>query len=125
MGDTKVRRRHSALAATVATVAMAVGFTALPADAAPPTPDVDLVAVGDSYTAGTGATPFDPNFPCDQSPGGYVDRLAAQAIVDDVVSNGACHGALLDARASGVVPSVMEQIAALAASERLSRGPSW
>ncbi|MEJ1178567.1 MULTISPECIES: SGNH/GDSL hydrolase family protein [unclassified Pseudarthrobacter] len=114
------RRRRPAFAAGLATLAMALGFTAVPADAAPPVPDVDLVAVGDSYTAGTGATDFIPNFPCDQTPGGYVDILKNLAIVDDVVSNGACHGALLDARASNIVPSVMEQIAALAASEALS-----
>ncbi|WP_461187672.1 SGNH/GDSL hydrolase family protein [Arthrobacter sp. Z4-13] len=114
-----LRRRHSAFGAGLATVAMALAFTAIPADAAPPTPRVDLVAVGDSYTAGTGAGPFDPNFPCDRTTGGYADQLAAIPIIDEVI-NGACHGALLDARASGIVPSVLEQIAALVRTEGLS-----
>jgi lysophospholipase L1-like esterase len=114
-----VRRRHSAFAAGLATVAMALGFTAIPADAAPPPPRVDLVAIGDSYTAGTGAGPFVPNFPCAQTAGGYVDQLDALPIVDDV-ANAACHGALLDEVAERGVPSVMQQIADLAKSEGLS-----
>jgi lysophospholipase L1-like esterase len=113
------RRRRPAFAAVLATLAMAIGLAAIPAEAAPPPADVDLVAVGDSYTAGTGAGPFIPNYPCTQTAGGYVDDLMALPIVDEVI-NGACHGALLDAKASGVVPSVMDQIAALAASEGLS-----
>jgi lysophospholipase L1-like esterase len=114
-----IRRRHSAFAAGLATVAMALGFTAIPADAAPPPPRVDLVAIGDSYTAGTGAGPFVPNFPCAQTAGGYVDQLDALPIVDDV-ANAACHGALLDEVAERGVPSVMQQIADLAKSEGLS-----
>ncbi|MDR7160030.1 SGNH/GDSL hydrolase family protein [Arthrobacter sp. BE255] len=119
MTNPAVRRRRPAFAAGLAVFAMALGFTAIPADAAPPVPDVDLVAVGDSYTAGTGAGPFIPNFPCDQTAGGYVDNLKDLAIVDEVI-NGACHGALLDAKASGIVPSVMGQIAALTSSGGLS-----
>ncbi|UZX04400.1 SGNH/GDSL hydrolase family protein [Arthrobacter sp. CDRTa11] len=114
------RRRLPAFAAGLATAAMALGFTALPAGAAPPVPDVDLVAVGDSYTAGVGAGSFIAPFPCLQTNGGYVDVLKALPIVDDVVSNEACAGALLVDGPSDVIPSVMEQIAALSASEGLS-----
>lgn len=120
MGDTKVRRRHSALAAAVATVAMAVGLTALPAEAAPPVADVDYVAVGDSYTAGTGASTFIPDFPCDQSPGGYVD-LVNNADPVSLADNVACHGAQLTIRAEGVVPSVSDQIATLSDEKNLSK----
>lgn len=116
----ELRRRRPAFAAGIAVMAMALGFTAIPAGAAPPVPDVDLVAVGDSYTAGVGAGSYVMSPPCVQTNGGYVDLLKALPIVDDVASNAACGGALLDARAFGVVPSVMDQIAALDASEGLS-----
>lgn len=119
MADRTARRRHSAFAAGLATVAMALGFTAIPADAAPPVPDVDLVAVGDSYTAGTGAGPYTTPFPCLQTDTGYVDRLKDLPIVDDASTNAACSGALLTDGPSDI-PSVMEQIAALGASETLS-----
>lgn len=120
MADTAVRRRHSALAAGLATFAMTLGGAALPAIAAPPAPDVDLVAVGDSYTAGVGAGPYTMALPCVQTSTGYVDLLRALPIVDDDASNAACAGALLVDRPSDIAPSVMEQIAALAASEKLS-----
>ncbi|MET1087384.1 MAG: SGNH/GDSL hydrolase family protein [Arthrobacter sp.] len=119
MGTASVRRRRPAFAAGLATVAMALGLTAIPADAAPPPPRVDLVAIGDSYTAGTGAGPFIPTFPCDQTAGGYVDRLDELTIVDQTV-NGACHGALLAETADRNVPSVTQRIAELAQSEVLS-----
>jgi lysophospholipase L1-like esterase len=100
-------------------MAMTMGFTAIPAGAAPPVPDVDLVAVGDSYTAGVGAGSYATPPPCVQTNGGYVDILEALAIVDEAV-NGACAGAIIPEDASRSVPSVMEQIAALDASEGLS-----
>ena len=114
MGDTKVRRRHSALAATVATVAMAVGFTALPAEAAPPR--VDYVALGDSYTAGTGAGSFSQTSACVQTAGGYVDLVGNTGRVS-TVANYACHGALLFDSESPV-PSVGEQFGSAAARLR-------
>ncbi|WP_255770553.1 SGNH/GDSL hydrolase family protein [Pseudarthrobacter sulfonivorans] len=120
MKDHAVRRRLSAFAAGLATIAMTLGFAAIPAEAAPPVPNVDLVAVGDSYTAGTGAGAFASSLPCIQTKGGYVDDLRDLAIVDDNVTNGACHGALLDQMADDVVPSVMQQIARLTAAETLS-----
>jgi lysophospholipase L1-like esterase len=100
-------------------MAMALGFTAIPADAAPPAPDVDLVAVGDSYTAGVGAGDYVTPAPCVQTNGGYVTYLEALAIVDDEAINGACAGATIPDGPSPI-PSVMEQIAALDASEGLS-----
>lgn len=100
-------------------MAMAIGFTAIPAGAAPPVPDVDLVAVGDSYTAGVGAGSYITPPPCVKTNGGYVNILEGLAIVDEAVS-GACAGAIIPDDASRSVPSVMEQIAALDASEGLS-----
>lgn len=100
-------------------MAMALGFAAIPAEAAP-VPDVDLVAVGDSYTAGVGAGSYITPPPCVKTDGGYVNILTALAIVDDVVSNGACGGAIIPDDGPGGIPSVMEQIAALDASEGLS-----
>ncbi|WP_457963375.1 SGNH/GDSL hydrolase family protein [Arthrobacter sp. D1-29] len=119
MAHSTGRRRLPAFAAGLATAAMALGFTAIPAGAAPPVPDVDLVAVGDSYTAGVGAGDYTRPFPCPQTSTGYVDLLRALPIIDDVASNEACGGALL-VDSPSVVPSVMEQIAALAAAEGLS-----
>ena len=118
MGIAPVRRRQSAFAAGLATLAMALGFTAIPADAAPP-PDVDYVALGDSYTAGTGAGPFAQTFPCDQTTGGYVDILNDSPIVT-LVDNEACHGALLTQATWDGVTSVQDQLAALVDSGALS-----
>ncbi|HJV97596.1 MAG TPA: SGNH/GDSL hydrolase family protein [Arthrobacter sp.] len=115
----ELRRRRPAFAAGLATLAMALGFTAIPADAAPPSADVDLVAVGDSYTAGVGAGDYITPPPCVQTNGGYVTYLEALAIVDDESTNAACSGALL-VNGPSDIPSVMEQIAALDASETLS-----
>jgi len=101
---------------------MALGFTAAPAMAAPP--DVDYVALGDSYTAGTRANGTDPALgiksPCDQTPTGYVDHVNAVDPVQLVV-NRACHGALLRQVAQpGNVPSVEIQISQLIATGELS-----
>ncbi|MFD5276294.1 SGNH/GDSL hydrolase family protein [Pseudarthrobacter sp. NPDC058362] len=114
-----VRRRRPALAAFLAILAMALGSTAIPAEAAPPPKDVDYVALGDSYTAGTGAGAFVPSAPCTQTAGGYVDLLDA---VDPVslAGNAACHGALLVDSSNGVT-SVQAQLGGLVASGRLSR----
>ncbi|MGY4541841.1 lysophospholipase L1-like esterase [Arthrobacter sp. UYNi723] len=57
MATSTVRRRRSAFAAGLATMAMALGFTAIPAEAAAP-PQTDYVALGDSYAAGQGAVPY-------------------------------------------------------------------
>ncbi|MFJ6028516.1 SGNH/GDSL hydrolase family protein [Pseudarthrobacter sp. NPDC092424] len=113
------RRRHPALAAFLAALALALGFTAVPAEAAPPPKDVDYVAVGDSYTAGTGAAAFVPTPPCTQTAGGYVDHVDAVVPVS-LAGTAACHGALLVDSSIGVT-SVQAQIGGLMASGRLSR----
>ncbi|MHC6593071.1 SGNH/GDSL hydrolase family protein [Arthrobacter sp. C152] len=119
MTTSLARRRKPALGAAAA-LAIAVGIGAVPAAAAPPAPHVDLVALGDSYTAGTGADGWAWTFPCIQTEGGYVDVLAADPLVE-LTGNGACHGALLDAAAQpGNVPSVMDQVRAATASGELS-----
>ena len=124
MGSPALRRRRSALAAGFATFAMAVGFAALPAEAAPPPRDVDYVALGDSYTAGTGAGAFTTTGPCVQTHGGYVDVFAEPALVN-LVSNAACHGSLLSQDSvvdhDPNIPSVQQQISSLVNSKSLTR----
>lgn len=119
MGTTALRRRLPAFAAGLATLAMALGSTALPAGAAPPVKDVDLVAVGDSYTAGIGAGTTTLSS-CTQTNGGYVNLLKALPIVDGNSTNAACAGAVIVDRPSDTAPSVLEQIGILAASGKLS-----
>lgn len=127
------RRRLPAFAAGLATLAMALGFTAIPAGAAPPPKDVDYVAVGDSYTAGTGSlvgtdSPlvFTTPLPCLQThPFGYADLVGATSPVN-LVQNAACHGAVLTTSSPRydpviIIPTVEEQIASLIASGQLSR----
>ncbi|WP_411374218.1 SGNH/GDSL hydrolase family protein [Arthrobacter sp. MPF02] len=125
MGTTGLRRRHTAFAAVLATFALALGLTAAPAGAAPAR-DVDYVAFGDSYTAGTGAgAPYRPaNVACWQSSGGYVDVVAKTGRID-VVANKACHGAVLDSDSRFydreiIIPTVMEQILMATLARQLS-----
>ncbi|MFF2843030.1 SGNH/GDSL hydrolase family protein [Paenarthrobacter sp. NPDC057981] len=95
MAKQNSRSRIPALVGGLAIAALTLGFTAAPATAAPP-PPLDYVALGDSYTAGTGADglywPDDET--CWQSEGGYVDLVAATGRVH-LVANAACHGAFL------------------------------
>ena len=128
MTNPAVRRRRPAFAAGLATLAMALGFTAIPAGAAPPPRDVDYVAVGDSYSAGTGADtigttatgPFVPTLPCTQTANGYVDKVdLATPVV--LVKNAACHGALLAVPTWDKVTSVKDQIAQLTLGGNLSK----
>lgn len=132
MTNPAVRRRRPAFAAGLATLAMALGFTAIPADAAPPPKDVDYVAIGDSYTAGTGSLVgtgselvFTTPLPCLQThPFGYVDVVDAASPVN-LVENAACHGAVLSKSSPRydpviIIPTVEEQIQSLIASGRLS-----
>ncbi|WP_045729324.1 SGNH/GDSL hydrolase family protein [Pseudarthrobacter chlorophenolicus] len=119
MGTTALRRRRTAFAASLAALAMALGSTALPAGAAPPDKDVDLVAVGDSYTAGIGAG-YTTLSSCTQTNGGYVTLLKALPMVDDSSTNAACAGAVIIDKPADTAPSVLEQIAALTASGTLS-----
>lgn len=122
---TSVRRRCSALLAGVASVAMLLGAATAPAEAALPA-KVDYVALGDSYTAGTGAGAFIPTEdPCVKTPGGYVDVVGKTGRVNLVV-NKACHGALLDQESyiehDPAIPSVQQQIQALKDSNDLNGG---
>ncbi|WP_142060633.1 SGNH/GDSL hydrolase family protein [Pseudarthrobacter sp. B4EP4b] len=126
MENRAVRRRRSAFAAFLATLVMALGFTAVPADAAPQE-QVDYVALGDSYTAGTGAgEPLrPPNVDCWQSQPGYVDLVGASGRIK-LAANGACHGAVLSRLSPTYdpviyTPTVQEQIRSLVARRDLSR----
>lgn len=125
MGNQTGRRRQSVFAAGLATLAMALGFTAVPADAAPP-PKVDYVALGDSYTAGTGAgaAKRPAGVDCWQSSPGYVDRIGKTGRVE-LVANAACHGAVLSMASPTwdpviYTPTVQEQIQFLVNSGALS-----
>lgn len=120
MGTTALRRRRPAFAAGLAALAVALGSAAAPAAAAPPVPDVDLVAFGDSYTAGIGAGAYTTAAPCLQTDGGYVSLLLKLPVVAGNSANAACAGAVLTDRPSDAVPSVMEQVAAAAAAGKLS-----
>ncbi|MEO5320388.1 SGNH/GDSL hydrolase family protein [Arthrobacter sp. CC3] len=94
MSDRILRRRRAAFAAGLATLALATGL-AVPAGAAP-AGGLDYIAVGDSYTAGTGAGEADKpdDATCWQSTPGYVTDVDRTGRVSLVV-NAACHGALL------------------------------
>ena len=120
-----VRRRRSAFAAGLATMAMAIGMAAIPAEAAPP-PRVDYVALGDSYTAGTGAVEAlrPANTPCWQSHPGYVDVAGNTGRVT-LVANAACHGAVLSTASPRYdttiyTPTVEQQLYALASQGKIS-----
>ncbi|NWL32164.1 SGNH/GDSL hydrolase family protein [Paenarthrobacter nitroguajacolicus] len=122
MATHRARRRNLAFAGGLAALALTLGFTASPATAAPP-PPVDYVALGDSYTAGTGAGGLYADALCWQSEGGYVDVVAETGRVN-LLENGACHGALLFPVLGVPIPSVSEQIdilgSDLAAAELVS-----
>ena len=110
---------------------MALGFTAIPAGAAPPPRDVDYVAVGDSYWRGLVRTPLArrrwplrANAACTQTANGYVDKVdLATPVV--LVKNAACHGALLADPTLDRVTSVKDQIAQLTLGGNLSKAPNW
>jgi lysophospholipase L1-like esterase len=94
---------------------MALGFAAIPAEAA----KADYVALGDSYTAGTGAGAFTTAPPCVQTHSrGYADLVGGTGRVNPV-ANAACHGALLIQQAPGTT-SVADQLAGLVGTGRLS-----
>ena len=83
------RRRRPAFAAGLATLAMALGFTAIPAEAAPPT-RIDYVALGDSFAAGQGAAPY-------TDPACFVSRKGYPVISDNLrnvqlTTNAGCSG---------------------------------
>lgn len=89
------RRRLSAFAAGLATMAMAIGSAAIPAQAAPPPPPLDYVALGDSYAAGQGALPYtDPS--CVLSQKGY-PAIADKLQDVELTANAGCSGWTMDA----------------------------
>ncbi|MEV7606308.1 SGNH/GDSL hydrolase family protein [Paenarthrobacter sp. NPDC089322] len=113
MATHQSRRRYPALAGGLAIAALTMGFVAGPATAAPP-PPVDYVALGDSYTAGTGAggVTRPSGVACWQSEGGYVDLVDDSPKVS-LVANLACHGAVLSSTSpfyDFMTPTVAEQI---------------
>lgn len=87
------RRRRPAFAAGLATLAMALGFTAVPADAAPP-PQLDYVALGDSYASGHGALPY-RDLNCFVSQKGY-PAIADKLRDVQLTFNAACSGWTMD-----------------------------
>ncbi|QSZ49946.1 SGNH/GDSL hydrolase family protein [Arthrobacter sp. D5-1] len=111
MATHQARRRLAALVGGLAVVGLSLGFVGSPANAAPP-PSADYVALGDSYTAGTGAGGLYRDALCWQSHPGYVDVVADTGRVN-LLENLACHGALLVPGGPfyNGAPSVVEQIA--------------
>lgn len=87
MGTLKLRRRRTVLAAGLATLAMAVGLAAAPAQAVDKT---KYIALGDSYAAGQGAGPY-KNDTCYRSENSY-SELAADTKAIKLVTNAACSG---------------------------------
>jgi lysophospholipase L1-like esterase len=90
MTASAVRRRRSAFAAGLATLAMALGLAAIPAQAAPAQEQLDYVALGDSYAAGQGAAPY-------TDPACFVSRRGYPVIADNLrgvqlTANTACSG---------------------------------
>ena len=86
MGILKVRRRRTALAAGLATLAMAAGLAAAPAQA---TDKTKYIALGDSYAAGQGAGPYADA--CYRSDNSY-SELAGDSKAIKLVTNAACSG---------------------------------
>ena len=86
MGTLKLRRRQTALAAGLATLAVAVGLAAVPAQAVDKT---KYIALGDSYAAGLGAGPYLDD--CYRSENTY-SELAAHKKSIKLVANAACSG---------------------------------
>lgn len=124
MTASAVRRRRSAFAAGLA-IAMALGFAAIPAEAAPQA-KTDYVALGDSYTAGTGAgAAYRPDgVACWQSTPGYVNVVGRTGRVNPV-ANAACHGAVLSTLSPAYdhvifTPTVEQQLAGLVFSQKIS-----
>ncbi|WP_426227602.1 SGNH/GDSL hydrolase family protein [Pseudarthrobacter sp. DSP2-3-2b1] len=87
MAASAVRRRRSAFAAGVATLAMTLSLSAAPAQAAPFN---EYVALGDSYAAGVGAGEY-VDVACGRSANAYSELADALKTVRDV-TNVACGG---------------------------------
>lgn len=106
MENSAVRRRPSAFAAGVAAAAMALAFMAIPADAAPP-PQLDYVALGDSYASGHGAVPY-TDLNCFVSKKGY-PAIADKLRDVQLTANAACSGWTMDQVLANLpVPALQE-----------------
>ena len=86
MGILHLRRRRTALASGLATLVMAAGLAAIPAQAVDKT---KYIALGDSFAAGQGAGPYLDA--CYRSENTY-SELAADAKTIKLVTNAACSG---------------------------------
>ena len=87
MGTLKLRRPRTAMAAGLATLAMAASLATVPAQAADKT---KYIALGDSYAAGQGAGPYQDSL-CYRSENTY-SELAADTKAIKLVRNAACSG---------------------------------
>lgn len=87
MGTLKLRRPRTALAAGLATLAMAASLATVPAQAAD---KVKYIALGDSFAAGQGAGPYQDTL-CYRSENTY-SELAADTKAVKLVRNAACSG---------------------------------
>jgi lysophospholipase L1-like esterase len=99
-----VRRVMTATAAAVGTLALGVS-----AAAADTTPSLDYVALGDSYSAGSGVLPVDPtNLLCLRSTANYPHVIASRtgARLDDVTCGAAETKHFTQAQYPGVAPQV-------------------
>ncbi|MFJ3210602.1 SGNH/GDSL hydrolase family protein [Streptomyces flaveolus] len=99
-----VRRVMTATAAAVGTLALSA--TAAAADT---TPSLDYVALGDSYSAGSGVLPVDPtNLLCLRSTANYPHVIASRtgARLDDVTCGAAETKHFTQAQYPGVAPQV-------------------
>ncbi|MEU3660244.1 SGNH/GDSL hydrolase family protein [Streptomyces sp. NPDC032940] len=99
-----VRRVMTATAAAVGTLALSV--TAAAADT---TPSLDYVALGDSYSAGSGVLPVDPtNLLCLRSTADYPHVIASRtgARLDDVTCGAAETKHFTQSQYPGVAPQV-------------------
>jgi len=105
--STRTFKSALAVVATAAAAVTAVAFTA-PAQAV--SRPLNYVAMGDSYSAGSGVVPLDPNAPleCIRSSANYPHDLAAKlgAQLTDVTCGGATTADFATAQYSGVAPQL-------------------
>jgi lysophospholipase L1-like esterase len=103
-------------AATAAAGAVALGLTAPAAQAAAPPP---YVALGDSYSAGSGILPLDPTAPllCARSAADYPHVIAART--GDRLTDVTCGGAETKDFAGSQYPGVAPQLDAVGGGTRL------
>ncbi|AUG81487.1 lipase [Kitasatospora sp. MMS16-BH015] len=106
-----LRPRRFAAALAAAATLVGLGLT-LPAQAQADQP-LNYVAIGDSYSAGSGVLPLDPSAPllCARSTANYPHDLAAAAGLD--LTDVTCGGAQTKDFAGAQYPGVAPQLAAL------------